>query len=91
VLRASGSLRPAFIHTTDGGNTNRDSSCIDHPLTNDQPDAIALVTHRWGGSGVSVPTVGIDYDWSRRQWCIFTEEGSSMPLGVPFNVLVIRQ
>jgi hypothetical protein len=91
ALRVSGSVRPAFVHTTDGGNTSRDNSCIDHPLTNDRPDAIVLVTHRWGGSGVNVPAVGIYYEWSRRQWCIFTEEGSSMPLGVPFNVLVITQ
>jgi hypothetical protein len=90
-LRVSGSIRPAFIHTTGGSGTGGDSSCIDHPLTNDDPDAILLVTHRWGGSGVNVPTVGVYYEPGRRQWCLFTEGGTSMPQGVPFNVLVIGQ
>ena len=90
-LKVSGSLRPAFVHTTDGGNTGADSSCISHALTNDRPEAIVLVTHRWGGSGVNVPTVGVYYDNEWRGWCIFTEGGAAMPLGVPFNVLVISQ
>ena len=49
------SLRPAFVHVSDGGNTRGDSTCIDHALTNGQSEAIVLVTHRWGGSGVNVP------------------------------------
>jgi hypothetical protein len=91
ALRVSGSLRPAFVHESDGGNTSRDSTCIDHPLTNNQPEAMVLVTHRWGGSGVNVPAVGVFYEPGSRRWCIFTEGGSSMPMGVPFNVLVITQ
>ena len=50
-----------------------------------------LVTHRWGGSGVNVPTVGVYYDNEWRGWCVFSEGGVSMPLGVPFNVLVVTQ
>jgi hypothetical protein len=91
ALRVSGSLRPAFVHESGGGNTSGDSTCIDHPLTNNQPEAMVLVTHRWGGSGVNVPTVGVFYEPGSRRWCIFTEGGSSMPMGVPFNVLVITQ
>lgn len=90
-LKVSGSVRPAFVHTTDGGNTSGDSSCISHPLTNDRPDALVFVTHRWGGSGVNVPTVGVYYDNEWRGWCVFTENGAGMPHGVPFNVLVVSQ
>ncbi|MDH4062870.1 MAG: hypothetical protein OEW19_00610 [Acidobacteriota bacterium] len=90
-FKVSGDLRPAFIHTTGTPGPSADSSCIDHPLTNDRPDAIVLITHRFGGSGVNVPAVGIYYDGGWRQWCIFTEGGSPMPEGVPFNVLVISQ
>jgi hypothetical protein len=90
-LRVSGSLRPAFVHVSDGSNTRGDSTCIDQPLTNGQSEAIVLVTHRWGGSGVNIPTVGVYYEGGSRRWCVFTESGAGMPLGVPFNVLVITQ
>ena len=90
-FKVSGLERPAFVHTSDGSNTSGDSSCISHSLANDRPEAIVLVTHRWGGSGVNVPTVGVYYAPDRRQWCVFTEGGVAMPLGVPFNVLVISQ
>ena len=91
ALRMSGSVRPAFVHESSGGNTSGDSTCIDHPLTNAQPEAIVLVTHRFGGSGVNVPAVGVYYASERGQWCVFTEGGSAMPHGIPFNVLVITQ
>ena len=90
-LKVSGSVRPAFVHTTDGGNTRGDSSCISHQLTNNRPEAILLVTHRWGGSGINVPAVGVYYDNEWRGWCVFTESGAGMPLGAPFNVLVVSQ
>jgi hypothetical protein len=49
AFRVSGSLRPAFVHTSDGSNTRGDSTCVDHPLSNGRPDAMILVTHRYGG------------------------------------------
>jgi hypothetical protein len=91
AVRVSGSLRPAFVHESRSGNTGGDSTCIDHPLTNGEPEAMVLVTHRWGGSGINIPAVGVFYEPQSRRWCIFTEGGSSMPLGIPFNVLVITQ
>ena len=91
AVRVSGSVRPAFVHVTDGGNTRGDSTCIDHALTNGQSQAILFVTHRWGGSGVNMPAVGVYYEGGSRRWCVFTENGAGMPLGVPFNVLVIAQ
>jgi hypothetical protein len=91
AFRVSGASRPAFVHTSSGANTGGDSSCLDHPFTNDRPEAMLLVTHRWGGSGVNVPAVGVYYAGERRQWCIFTEGGTPMPVGVPFNVLVVSQ
>jgi hypothetical protein len=91
ALRVSGALRPAFVHVSDGGNTRGDSTCIDHALTNGQSEAIVVVTHRWGGSGVNVPATGVYYEGSSHRWCVFTESGAGMPLGVPFNVLVITQ
>lgn len=90
-FRVSGSLRPAFVHTSSGSNTRGDSTCIDHPLSNDQPEAMLLVTHRFGGSGVNVPAVGVYYASDQRRWCVFTEGGTPMPIGIPFNVLVISQ
>ena len=91
ALRVSGSVRPAFVHVSESRNTSGDSSCLDHPLANGRPEAIVLVTHRWGGSGVNLPAVGVYYEGGSRRWCVFTEGGTGMPLGVPFNVLVITQ
>jgi hypothetical protein len=91
ALRVSGAVRPAFVHTTDPGNTRGDSSCLDHPLSNGLPDAMVLVTHRWGGSGVNVPSTGVYYDWDARRWCVFTESGATMPVGTSFNVLIVTQ
>jgi hypothetical protein len=91
AFRVSGSLRPAFVHTSDGSNTRGDSTCVDHPLSNGRPDAMILVTHRYGGGAVNIPAVGVYYAYDLSRWCVFTEGGTPMPSGIPFNVLVISQ
>jgi hypothetical protein len=91
AFRVSGSLRPAFVHTSDGSNTRGDSTCIDHPLSNGRPEAMILVTHRYGGGAVNVPAVGVYYAYDVGRWCVFTEGGTPMPTSIPFNVLVISQ
>ena len=91
ALRVSGTVRPAFVHTTEPRNTSGDTTCLDHPLTNGQPDAMVLVTHRWGGSGANVHATGVYYESDSRRWCIFTEAGTAMPVDTTFNVLVVTQ
>jgi hypothetical protein len=45
------------------------------------------VTHRWTGTYPNHAT-GVYYTGT--QWAIFNEDLAAMPLGVPFNVLVVK-
>lgn len=83
---------PAFVHTASAGNSALNYTCIDHPLTNDDPDAILLVTQRWAGVYNNHP-IGVFFreQIGPDQWCIFNEDGSSaIPAGALFNVLIIK-
>jgi hypothetical protein len=82
-----GSATPVFIHLTSAANTAGQVTTIDNPLTNGDPDAIVLVTHRWTGTHLNHAT-GVYYTGT--QWAIFNEDLAAMPLGVPFNVLVVK-
>jgi hypothetical protein len=48
---------------------------------------VVLVTHRWTGTYLNHAT-GVYYTGT--QWAIFNEDLAAMPLGVPFNVLVVK-
>jgi len=82
-----GTATPVFIHLTAVANTTAHITRLDNPLTNGDPDAIVLVTHRWTGTYLT-HTIGVYYDGT--QWAIFNEDFAAMPLGVPFNVLVVK-
>ncbi|MBU1877357.1 MAG: hypothetical protein KJ734_00240, partial [Chloroflexi bacterium] len=41
-----------FVHTTTAANTSGNYTYIDHPLTNNNPNAIVLVTQNWNPGGV---------------------------------------
>ncbi len=82
-----GTATPVFIHLTSAANTSGNVTFLDNPLTNGDPDAIVLVTHRWTGTYLNHAT-GVYYTGTR--WAIFNEDLAAMPLGVPFNVLVVK-
>jgi len=84
----------AFVHTATAGNTVTNHTFIDNPLSNGNPNAIILVTPNWnpgGGAGVyDDHPIGVFYEWIRRRWAIFNEDGvlAAMPLGAAFNVMI---
>ena len=82
-----------FTHTATGPNTYSNYTVLDHPLANNNPNAVILVTQVWnpaGGSGVYNPQhIGVFYIDGSGRWAIFNEDQSvDMPLGASFNVLI---
>ncbi len=83
-----------FVHTATAGNISGNHTYIDNPLSNNNPNAILLVTPNWdpGGTGgvYEDHPIGVYYEALRNQWAIFNQDGLSapMPLGAAFNVMI---
>jgi hypothetical protein len=81
-----------FTHQTTAGNTNGNSTYLDEPLLNDEPNALALITQNWnpgGGAGVyNDHATGLWYSGVSDQWLVFNQDGAAMPEGAAFNGLV---
>jgi hypothetical protein len=76
-----------FIHTATAGNSGGDYTILDNPLTNNNPDAIILVTQNYSPSGVYNPhPVGVYYSGGR--WRIFNQDITAIPANAAFNVYV---
>jgi len=88
-----GTNTAAFIHraTAPSGNF----TIIDHPMTNNDPNVILIVTQNWnpGGTGPAVYNahpIGVFYATGSHKWAIFNEDIVEMPTNAAFNVLVIK-
>lgn len=83
----------AFIQLTSAVNIFGDSTFIDNPLCNGDPNALLLVTHCYNPPGTSAAyfnkNIGVWYDGSG--WAIYTEDQSQMPTNIAFNVLIIKR
>jgi hypothetical protein len=84
---------PFFNHKATAGNTIGNSTYLDQPLLNDEPNAVALLTQNWNpGGGVSGiynnHPVGVWYDPLAGEWAVFNQDGANMPEGAAFNLLV---
>jgi hypothetical protein len=81
-----------FVHTATADNTSGNHTYIDHPLTNDNPDAIVLVTPNWNPGGVGSTyndhPIGVYYSTGENKWAVFNQDFASMPTGAAFNVLI---
>jgi hypothetical protein len=78
----------AFQHKAQGGNIRGNSTIINHPATNNNPNAILFITQNWTGS-YNPKALGVWYNGSN--WAIFNQDRSAMPNGANFNVLVLNQ
>ena len=82
----------AFTHVATAANIIGNYTVIDHPLTNDHPEAILLVTQNLTPSVVRNPSpIGVWYSSSREKWTIFNEDTSAMPVNAAFNVEVLPE
>ena len=82
-----------FVHTATDDNCTGWRSLIDHPLTNNNPNAILFVTENWNPGGGEIgmyndPPIGVYYDISPQKWIIFNQDTAAMPIGAAFNVLI---
>jgi hypothetical protein len=88
-------LGAVFVHRATPENISSNSTYLDHPLTNDDPDVILYVTQNWnpgGGTGTyNDHPIGVWYDDSSQRWAIFNQDREVMPDGVAFNVAVLEE
>ena len=81
-----------FVHTATAANTSGNHTYIDHPLTNNNPNAIVLVTPNWNPGGVGNTynnhPIGVYYSGGEQKWAVFNQDLASMPTGAAFNVLI---
>ncbi|GIW32820.1 hypothetical protein [Meiothermus sp.] len=84
--------KPAFLHTAIPSNINGPRTTLDNPQTNNNSNAILIVTHVSSGADpfINAP-IGVSYDAGAGRWRIFRADGIDMPVGAKFNVLVIKQ
>ncbi len=84
----------AFVHRATSENISANSTYLDNPLTNDNPNVILYVTQNFnpegkGGTYNNHP-VGVWYDSNRQRWAIFNQDREPMPIGAAFNVAVLE-
>lgn len=89
---AGGEGAAVFVHRAASENVAANSTYIDHPLGNDNPDAFLSVTPNWnpdGGAGVyDDHPIGVWYDAERKKWAVYNQDRAPMPEGASFNVAV---
>jgi hypothetical protein len=80
----------SFVHRATPTNTDANSTYLDHPITDGNPDAVVLVTARWEPGGVSnARPVGVWYDADRKRWAIYNQDRAPVPEGAAFNVVAV--
>jgi hypothetical protein len=104
VAQSDGSAFPAWasfnanqysgqIVTAGPGNVVGDSMYLSDPSYDGNPNARVFVTENLSPKGLPPVKVGVEvgvwYDAWRGRWAVFTEDGSSMPLGATFNVVAL--
>jgi hypothetical protein len=82
-----------FIHTATVANTISNYTIIDNPLTNNNPNAIVLVTPNWNPNGIggtyNNQPIGVFYSIRDSKWAIFNQDYlTNMPVDAAFNVLI---
>jgi hypothetical protein len=93
VLAEPGAGRAVFVVRATHSATSGDHVFISSSLTNGKPHAVLEVTQVWNPAGTAkgvynANPIGVRYYPSKRKWAILNENGSRMPSGAAFNVLV---
>jgi hypothetical protein len=83
-----------FVHRATPENLSENSTYLDNPLTNDDPNVVLYVTQNWNPEGnvgiYNEHPIGVWYDDSRQRWAIFNQDRGTMPDGAAFNVAVLE-
>ncbi len=92
AIRVSGGItaQPAFKIVSSAGNISFNQLIIPNTTLANSSTDIVMVTHNYGASG---PYLNKAYGvfWTGTNWTIYLEDISAMPVGITFNVLVIKQ
>jgi len=94
AIQVSGTARAAFVQTAVEGNLTLDSTVIDNPLCNGDPNAILIVTARHNPAAPFVynTDVFVRYWTAAARWeIVMPGVTSSSYINAQFNVLVIKQ
>jgi hypothetical protein len=79
----------SFVHTVDSSNIYLSSnSLLDNPQTNNNPDAIVLVTALLENSPYFDHVQGAYYDIASQKWAIYNEDLASYNVGIKYNIYV---
>lgn len=86
----------AFVHRATPGTIVANSSYLDYPPINGNPDAVLLVTQLRGPDGDVIGDahpVGVWYDANRGggSWAIFNQDLVAMSEGTVFNVVALEE
>jgi hypothetical protein len=74
-----------FVWTAVSSSLAGAATIIDHPATNNNPNAVLQVTHSWGGI-YDNHALGVFYTGTR--WSIFHQDLTPIPVNAIFNVVV---
>ena len=81
-----------FVHKATSANSSGHVTRIDHPLSNNDPNAIVFVTPNWNPGGVGGTynnhNIGVYYSGPLNKWSIFNQDIATMPNDAAFNVLI---
>jgi hypothetical protein len=92
AIKVAGGItaQPAFKIVTTAGNTVLNQLVIPNTTLANNANDILIVTHNYGSGGPYLnKAVGVF--WNGSSWTIYLEDVTAMPVGVTFNVLVIKQ
>ena len=83
-----------YVHRATAENVSDNSTYLDNPLLNNNPNAVVSVTQNWnpgGGDGTyNDHPVGVWYDSSIERWAVFNQDRTAMPEGAAFNISASR-
>jgi hypothetical protein len=92
VLVVQNANKKVFVQTATTANTLGGATYINSPLTNDNPNAMILITPNIDPDGtnefVNDHPVGAYYNPTLKQWGVLNEDGSSMGIGAHFNIMI---
>jgi hypothetical protein len=82
-----------FFHQAEAANIAGNWTYLEHPLTDNEEDAVIFVNHTYSVSGeipglASDHVIGVWYDTSVDHWAIFNQDGVSMAPGASFNIFI---
>jgi hypothetical protein len=83
-----------FVHRAAPENLSENSTYLDNPRANGDPNVVLYVTQNWNPDGsagtYNEHPIGVWYDDSRQRWAIFNQDRGTMPDGAAFNVAVVE-